>query len=92
MTEQEVVRGILTSKDNTQHCLAFIREITNINIKLFVHSSKFVDINFAAKKIDDEAQKMLSLLRDVKVNSVQITSVAYQKSRSLKKNPLKRKF
>ena len=69
MTEQEVVRGILTSKDNKSHCLAFIREIKNINVKLFQYSSKFVDINFAAKKIDEEAQKMLSSLRDVKVSN-----------------------
>ena len=67
VTEQEVVRGILTSKDNTEHTVAFIREIKNINIKLFAHSAKFIDINFAQRKIDDEAQKLLSELRDVKV-------------------------
>ena len=67
MTEQEVVRGILFSKNNVDHTLAFIREIRNINIKLFTHSAKFIDINFGARKVDDEAQKMLSLLRDVKV-------------------------
>lgn len=67
VTEQEVVRGILNSKDNTEHTLAFIREIRNINVKLFAHSAKFIDINFAARKIDEEAQKMLSLLRDIKV-------------------------
>lgn len=67
VTEQEVVRGLLTSKDNTEHTLAFIREIRNINIKLFTHSAKFIDINFAARKVDEEAQSMLSLLRDVKV-------------------------
>ena len=61
------MRGILNSKDNTEHTLAFIREIRNINVKLFAHSAKFVDINFAARKIDEEAQTMLSLLRDIKV-------------------------
>ena len=44
-----------------------MREIKNINVKLFQHSSKFVDINFAAKKVDEEAQRMLSQLRDIKV-------------------------
>ena len=62
-----MVRGILNSKDNTEHTVGFIREIKNINIKLFQHSSKYVDINFAARKVDEEAQEMLSLLRDVKV-------------------------
>lgn len=62
------MRGILISKDNTEHTLAFIREIRNVNVKLFAHSAKFVDINFAARKVDEEAQNMLSLLRDVKVN------------------------
>jgi hypothetical protein len=61
------VRGILISKDNVDHTLAFIREIKNINIKLFTHSAKFIDINFAERKVDTEAQTMLSLLRDVKV-------------------------
>ena len=67
VTEQEVVRGILNAKDNVEHTLAFIREIKNINIKLFTHSAKFIDINFAERKVDAEAQTMLSLLRDVKV-------------------------
>jgi hypothetical protein len=62
-----VVRGVLNAKDNTEHTLAFIREIRNINVKLFAHSAKFVDINFAARKVDEEAQQMLSLLRDIKV-------------------------
>ena len=61
------MRGLLFAKNNTDHTLAFIREIRNINIKLFTHSAKFIDINFGARKVDDEAQKMLSLLRDVKV-------------------------
>jgi hypothetical protein len=67
VTEQEVVRGLINSKNNTSHTLAFIREIRNINVKLFTHSAKFIDINFAERKVDTEAQSMLSLLRDVKV-------------------------
>ena len=58
----------MNAKDNVEHTLAFIRELRNINVKLFTHSAKFIDINFAARKIDEEAQSMLSLLRDVKVS------------------------
>ncbi len=68
VTEQEVVRGILLAENNTESTLAFFREIQNINVKLFQHSAKFIDINFAAKNVDEEAQKMLSDLRDVKVS------------------------
>ncbi len=67
VTEQEVVRGLLEAKDNTEHTLAFIREINNINVKLFQYSAKFIDINFAKRQVDEEAQEMLSQLRDIKV-------------------------
>ncbi|CAF3573336.1 unnamed protein product [Adineta steineri] len=65
VTEQEVVRGILNAKDVLDHTLAFFRHIENINISLLRHSMKFIDI--AAKQIDEEAQRMLSDLRDVRV-------------------------
>jgi hypothetical protein len=70
VTEQEVVRGIIESENNTDCTLAFFREIQNINVKLFQHSAKFIDINFAAKNVDEEAQQMLSDLRDVKVQII----------------------
>lgn len=94
VTEQEVVRGLLFAKNNTDHTLAFIREIRNINIKLFTHSAKFIDINFAARKVDDEAQKMLSLLRDVKVRrhafqKLNATISRHKKNSSLEKVPEK---
>lgn len=66
VTEQEVVRGILNAKDREEHTLAFFRHIENINIGLLRHSMKFIDI--VAKQIDVEAQRMLSDLRDVRVN------------------------
>ncbi len=66
VTEQEVVRGILKAPDIVDHTLAFFRHIENINIALLRHSMKFIDI--AAKQIDEEAQRMLSDLRDVRVS------------------------
>lgn len=65
MTEREVERGILKANDIQDHCLAYIREISNINITLLRFASKFVD--FAARNVDGEAQKYLSLLRDEKL-------------------------
>ena len=70
MTEQEVVNGIIRSKNNTDHTFAFIREIQNINIKLFQHSAKYIDINMAEKKVDQEAVDLLNLLKTVKVNTM----------------------
>ena len=49
------------------HTFAFIREIRNINIKLFQHSAKYIDINMAEKKVDQEAVDLLNLLKNVKV-------------------------
>ena len=66
VTEQEVVRGILNAKDIIDHTLAFFRHIENINVPLLRHSMKFIDI--ASKQVDEEAQRMLSDLRDVRVN------------------------
>jgi hypothetical protein len=66
VTEQEVVRGILNAKDREDHTLGFFRHIENINIALLRHSMKFIDI--ASKQIDEEAQRMLSDLRDVRVS------------------------
>ncbi len=65
VTEQEVVRGILNAKDQVDHTLAFFRHIENINVPLLRHSMKFIDI--ASKQVDEEAQHMLSDLRDVRV-------------------------
>ncbi|CAF1410127.1 unnamed protein product [Rotaria sordida] len=65
VTEQEVVRGILNAKDRVDHTLGFFRHIENINIGLLRHAMKFIDI--AAKQVDEEAQRMLSDLRDVRV-------------------------
>lgn len=63
-----MVRGILEAKNNTEHTLGFLREIKNINVKMLQYSAKFIDINFNKRQVDDEAQQMLSQLRDVKVS------------------------
>jgi hypothetical protein len=64
VTEQEVIKGIIRAANNTEHTFAFMRRINNINIPLFAHSCKFIDINFAEKKVDQEAVDMLADLRD----------------------------
>jgi hypothetical protein len=60
----------LESKNNTEHTIGFLREIKNINVKMFQYSAKFIDINFSKKQVDEEAQLMLAQLRDVKVNII----------------------
>jgi hypothetical protein len=67
VTEQEVINGILTRENNIEQTFAFIRKINNINIPLFAHSCKYIDINFAERKIDQEAIDLLAELRDRKV-------------------------
>ncbi|CAL1545368.1 unnamed protein product [Lymnaea stagnalis] len=62
VTEREVERGILKASGVEEHCLAYIREISNMNTTLLRIASKFVD--FAARSVDNEAQKLLKVLRD----------------------------
>lgn len=76
VTEQEVVRGILDANNNTQHTLCFIREIKNINTHLIQYASRFIDMNYSTRKVDEEAQIMLNELRDIKVpNKLQSTNI-----------------
>lgn len=65
VTEREVERGILKADDTLNHCLAYVREISNINLTLLRFASKFID--FAARNVDGEAQKFLKTLRDEKL-------------------------
>ncbi|CAG5115605.1 unnamed protein product [Candidula unifasciata] len=65
VTEREVERGILKASNVQEHCLAYIREINNMNTTLMRVASKFVD--FAARNVDGEAQKLLRVLRDEKL-------------------------
>lgn len=65
VTEREVERGILKANNVLDHCLAYVREISNINPTMYRFAYKFVD--FAARNIDGEAQKLLQVLRDEKL-------------------------
>lgn len=67
VTEREVERGILKAKNTEDHCLAYIRDISNINITLLRMACKFVDV--AAKSVDNEAQKLLKVSHRSKVKS-----------------------
>ncbi len=74
MTEQEVVNGIILPNNNVDHTLAFIREIRNINIGLIHHAGKYIDINMAEKKVDQEAVDLLNLLKNIKVMMISLLS------------------
>ncbi len=58
------MRGICEVENNTDYTFGFIRIINNINIPLFAHSCKYIDINFAERKIDQEAVDMMADMRD----------------------------
>ncbi|KAK3802261.1 hypothetical protein RRG08_004547, partial [Elysia crispata] len=72
VTEREVEHGILKANDVDEHCLAYIRDISNMNTTLLRIASKFVD--FAARSVDNEAQKLLKILRDEKLPKKMPTS------------------
>lgn len=65
VTEREVEHGILKASNVVDHTLAYIREISNINVGLLRFAAKFID--FAARNVDGEAQKLLKTLRDEKL-------------------------
>ncbi|ESO82088.1 hypothetical protein LOTGIDRAFT_135306 [Lottia gigantea] len=65
VTEREIVRGCLKAPNADEHCLAYIRDISNINVTLLRLAGKFVDL--AARNLDGEAQKFLKSLRDDKI-------------------------
>lgn len=62
-----MTKGILNNDNTSDETFALIRKINNINIPLLQHSTKFIDINYAERKVDNEAVAMLSDLRDKKV-------------------------
>ncbi|XP_071108697.1 NACHT and WD repeat domain-containing protein 2-like [Haliotis cracherodii] len=68
VTEREIERGILKARDVEEHCLAYVRDISNINTTLLRIAGKFVD--FASRNVDGEAQKFLKILRDEKIPKV----------------------
>ena len=68
VTEREIQKGILRAKDLTEHTLAYVRKISNVNITLLRFAAKFVDI--AGRAQDSEAAKLLATLSDEKVSKV----------------------
>ncbi|XP_060597437.1 NACHT and WD repeat domain-containing protein 2-like [Ruditapes philippinarum] len=68
VTEREITRGILKAKNVKDHCLAYVREIENINITLLRFAEKFIKfVDISDRNVDGDAQKMLKTLRDDKL-------------------------
>ena len=65
VTEREIERGILKAKDTKDHCMAYVRHISNVNLTLLRFARNFIDM--AARDVDSEAQKLLTTLRDDKL-------------------------
>lgn len=65
MTEREVRRGIVNAKDTTEHCLGYIRNIEDINLSAVRYARNFIDM--LGRDVDEEAQTLLSTLRDERV-------------------------
>ncbi|KAI6199667.1 hypothetical protein M3Y96_00651200 [Aphelenchoides besseyi] len=68
VTEREVINGILQANNPNEHCLCYVRQIKNININQTSTASKFIDI--VHKQVNQEAQKLLTILRDERVPEV----------------------
>ncbi|XP_064648000.1 NACHT and WD repeat domain-containing protein 2-like [Lineus longissimus] len=62
VTEREVERGVLQQENNVDHCIAFVRYISNVNVTALKFASRFMD--FSGRNLDDEASKFLKSLRD----------------------------
>jgi len=62
VTEREVRRGIINAKDTQKHCLAYIRNIENINVSSVKFARNFIDM--IGRDVDEEAESLLSILRD----------------------------
>ena len=65
MTEREVRRGLVNAKDIEKHCLAYTRNIENINLSAIRYARNYIDM--IGRDVDEEAQILLSTLRDEKV-------------------------
>lgn len=67
VTEREVINGILNVKNTKNHCLGYVRYINNINLQNLKKASNYVDI--LNRSLDTEACKLLSDLRDVRLQA-----------------------
>lgn len=62
MTEREVRRGVIDAKDTDKHCLAYVRNIRNMDLTAANSIRNFVDMT--GQEVDSEAEHLLSVLRD----------------------------
>uniref|UniRef100_A0AC35UEM1 NACHT domain-containing protein n=1 Tax=Rhabditophanes sp. KR3021 TaxID=114890 RepID=A0AC35UEM1_9BILA len=77
VTEREVINGILKADNPNEHCLCYVRHITNINVSLTNTASKFIDLMHS--QVNIEAQNLLATLRDERV-PVKLSTVNIRKS------------
>ncbi|KAG1670315.1 NACHT and WD repeat domain-containing protein 2 [Nymphon striatum] len=67
VTEREVINGILNVANTRNHCLAYVRTVTDMDFSNLRVTSKFVDI--ANQAHDEDAKRLLSSLRDDRLPS-----------------------
>ena len=60
VTEEEIIEGIRKNERRRERCIAFIRELTDINMKHDL-AWRFVDMD--GDKVDTEAHELLTKLR-----------------------------
>ena len=68
--ESEIIEGILSHHGNpNDHCLCFKTKIIDISKFLFSHDSatKYIDVITGTKEIDQDAQKALNALKELKI-------------------------
>ena len=68
--ESEIFEGLLSHHGNpNDHCLCFKTKIIDINKFLFSHDSvtKYIDVIIGTKEIDQDAQKALNALKELKI-------------------------
>ncbi len=71
-----MINGILNVSNTKNHCLAYVRNIENINLQNVKKASLFLDI--VNRQVDVEASKLLANLRDERLTA-KIESTNYQK-------------
>jgi len=62
VTEREVRRGIINARDPDKHCLAYIRQLENMDMTSVRVVRNFVDM--VDRSVDTEAEYLLTILRD----------------------------
>ena len=60
VTEEEIIEGIRKNERRRERCIAFIRELTDINMK---HDLAWRFVDMEGGKVDTEAQGLLTKLR-----------------------------